>query len=158
MTNFEKYKDEILKIIETTRSGKAGIKDGILAPCNMINCSECSLNIDGSNCIHNFIKWLYEDDGEEHDGCNGCKYEYKGEDESPCTKCCNNYTSKFECRPKKTRQDEFLEHYPNVRRCYGVIDICPKDLDMHFNCRAQEYLSGGCTTCCQDYWLQEVEE
>lgn len=157
MANFEKHKNEIIKIIETSKSGIVGIKDGILVPCNMINCIECNLNIDGSNCIHNFIKWLYEDDGEERDRCNGCKYEYKREDESPCTECCNNYMSKWERRPKKTRQDEFLEHYPNAKRCYGVVDICPKDLDKHFCCRLQELLSGGCITCCQDYWFQEVE-
>ena len=157
MTNFEKYKDEILRIIEMTRSGIAGIKDGILAPCNMINCSECSLNIDGSNCIHNFIKWLYEDDGEELDGCDNCKYECKAKYESPCTKCHNNYTSKFECKPRKTRQDELLKLYPNIRKVNGVIDICPGDLNMYHPCRSEGPSGKGCVECIREYWLQEVE-
>ena len=155
MTNFEKYKEDILKSVNENCCSPAK-KDGVIVACAGLDCKKCDFG-DASKCRKNFLNWLYEDD-EEHDGCDGCKYEYKREDESPCTECCNNYTSKWERRPKQTRQDEFLEHYPNVRRCYGVIDICPKDLDMHFNCRAQESLSGGCTTCCQDYWFQEVEE
>ena len=162
MTNFEKHKNEIIKIIETSKSGIVGIKDGILVPCNMINCIECNLNIDGSDCIHNFIKWLYEDDGEvgiDTRDCNSCKYTNKTIHESPCSECRRSYPDKFEPKlEKKTRQDEFLELYPNVKKCYGVVDICPKDLDKHFYCRSQELLSGGCITCCQDYWFQEVEE
>ena len=153
MTNFEKYKDEILKITES--NSNLAKKDGVVVACAHLTCKDC--DFDGMDeCGKNQFKWLYEDDGEEHDGCDGCKYEYKGEDESPCTECCNNYTSKWKRRPKKTRQDEFSEHYPNVRkrRCNGVIDICPKDLNMRFNCR----LSEGCEICRRDYWLQEVEE
>lgn len=156
MTNFEKYKDEILRIATESNSNPAK-KDGVVVACEGLACTKCDFDGVGK-CRENRFKWLYEDDSEEPDRCDSCKYEYKREGESPCTECCNNYTSKWERRPKQTRQDEFLEHYPNVRRCYGVIDICPKDLDMHFNCRAQESLSGGCTTCCQDYWFQEVEE
>lgn len=157
MTNFEKYKNEVLKIIGTSRAGIAGIKDGILVPCNMVSCSECDLHGDDINCIHEFIKWLYEDDGEEPDGCDGCKYEYKGGDESPCTECSSNYTSKWERRPKKTRQDEFLEHYPDARMRNGVIDICPKHVDG--NCdRCRIYAKRPCIECHKDCWLQEVEE
>ena len=158
MTNFEKYKNEVLRILEVSECETPGVKNGILTMCDSMPCNECYFHGDDINCVHEFINWLYEDDGEEPDGCDGCKYEYKSEDESPCTECCNNYTSKWKCKPKKTRQDEFLEYYPNAKRCYGVVNICPKNLDMHFNCRAQESLSGGCTTCRQDYWLQEGEE
>ena len=158
MTNFEKYKDEILKIIETTRSGKAGIKGGIPTSCNMVSCSECEIkNRENSTCIHNFIKWLYEDDGEEHDGCNGCKYEYKGEDESPCTECCNNYASKWERRPKKTRQDEFLERYPDAALdSEGALKIAPCWIERAYSTSFCK--KAGCDTCQRDYWLQEVEE
>lgn len=34
----------------------------------------------------------------EHDGCNGCKYEYKTEYEFPCVECKYCYTDKFESR------------------------------------------------------------
>ena len=50
------------------------------------------------------------EEAEEQGGCIGCKYEHKSKDESPCTECCNNYLSNWERMPKKTRQDEFLEH------------------------------------------------
>lgn len=156
MTNFEKYKDEILRIV-TESHGNPAKKDGVVVPCIGLTCEECDFN-DRGDCDRDRFNWLYKDDGKEPDGCDGCKYEYKREDESPCTECCNNYMSKWKRKPKKTRQDKFLEHYPNVRKCKGVIDICPKDLDMHFYCRSQELLSGRCTTCCQDYWIQEVEE
>lgn len=157
MTNFEKYKNEILGITTESHSNIA-VKDGVIVACTGLDCSQCDF-LDGVvSCSENRFKWLYEDDSEDRDCCDGCKYEYKREDESPCTECCNNYTSKFERRLEPTRQDEFLELYPNVRKCHGVIDICPKDLDVHFYCRAQESLSGECTTCCQDYWFQEVEE
>lgn len=57
---------------------------------------------------------------------------------------------------KKTRQNEFLERYPNARKrnSNGVLDICPKGLDMRLDCKFAE----GCDICCQNYWLQEVEE
>lgn len=155
MTNFEKYKDEILRIATESNEAPA-MEGGMLTACRGLPCEECDFNED--NCVTSLFNWLYEDDGEKPDGCDGCKYEYKREDESPCTECCNNYTSKWERKPKKTRQDKFLECYPNVRKCKGVIDVCPKDLDMHFYCRTEDSHSGGCTTCCQDYWLQEVEE
>lgn len=158
MTNFEKHGKELLSFIRNHGSTPARIA-GVFASCSGSSCEDCEYDSITGSCIVSFIKWLYEDDGEEHDRCDGCKYEYKREDESPCAECRNNYMSKWERRPKKkTRQDEFLEMFPSAKRCYGVVDICPKDLDKHFCCRSQEFLSGGCTTCCQDYWLQEVEE
>lgn len=157
MTNFEKYKEELLSFIRNHRSTPARI-DGAFVSCRGSSCEDCEYDSIGG-CVVTFTKWLYEDDGEEHDRCDGCEYEYKRGDKSPCTECCNNYTSKWERRPKKkTRQDEFLERYPDAKKCYGVVNICPKDVDKHFYCRSQELLSGGCTTCHQDYWLQEVEK
>lgn len=72
--------------------------------------------------------------------------------------CRNNYMSKWERRPKKTRQDEFLEMFPNVELADSVIKICPKRLDGNYD-RCGIY--GGkisCIECHKDYWLQEVEE
>ena len=154
MTNFEKYKDEILRIATESNSNPAK-KDGVVVACEGLACTKCDFDGVGK-CRENRFKWLYEDDGEQELTCSSCKHASRDQEEYPCSRCSRGYADLFE--PKKTRQDEFLEHYPNAKKCYGVIDICPKDLDMHFNCRAQESLSGGCTTCCQDYWLQEVEE
>lgn len=156
MTNFEKYKEDILRIATENNSSPA-MKDGAVVACIGLNCKECDFN-DAGKCKENFFNWLYEDDGEEPDCCNGCKYECKAEYESPCTKCRNNYTSKFECKPRKTRQDELLELYPNIRKWNGVIDICPGDLDMYHYCRSEGPSGEGCIACIRDYWLQEVEE
>ena len=96
-------------------------------------------------------------DYEEHDGCDGCKYECKREDESPCTECCNNYASKWERRPKKTRQDEFLERYPDAALdSEGALKIAPCWIERAYSTSFCK--KAGCDTCQRDYWLQEVEE
>ena len=155
MTNFEKYKDEILKIV-TEIDGIPAKEDGAIVACEGLDCGKCDFN-NGGNCRKNQFNWLCEDDGEDSNCCDGCKYEYKGEDESPCTECCNNYVSKWERSPKKTRQDEFLERYPDARMLNGVIGICPKLVDV--NCdRCRIYVKRSCAECHKDYWLQEVEE
>lgn len=150
MTNFEKYKDEILKITES--NSNLAKKDGVVVACVDLDCKDC--DFDGiDECRKNRFNWLYE----EHDGCDGCKYGHKREDESPCTECRNNYMSKWERRPKKTRQDEFLKIFPNAMMLNGVIDICPKHVDG--NCaRCRIYAKRPCIDCHKDYWLQEVEK
>lgn len=154
MTNFEKYKDEILKITAMGNSTPA-MKDGMLVACKNLSCAECDFR--GSDCIWDRFKWLCEDDGEEHDGCDGCKYEYKRADESPCTECSMNYMSKFEPRPKKTRQDEFLEHYPDAALdSEGALKIAPCWIERAYSTSFCK--KAGCDTCQRDYWLQEVEE
>lgn len=152
MTNFEKYKDEIQRVI--TESGNtSAMKDRAVVACKGLRCAECDFR-EGS-CAWNRINWLLKDDGEEHDACKDCKYEYKNADESPCTECCNNYTSKWERRPKKTRQDEFLEHYPDAKKdVSGILAITPCSLGE----RKHQYCNDGtCWECKRDYWSQEVE-
>lgn len=62
-----------------------------------------------------------------------------------------------ELHPVKTRQSEFLKLYPNVAIKDGAIKLCPFNLNVHFNCRANsEQIS--CNTCRKEYWLKEVEE
>jgi hypothetical protein len=61
-----------------------------------------------------------------------------------------------ELHPVNTRQSEFLKIYPNAAINDGAIKLCPLDLNVNFNCRANsERIS--CNTCRKDYWLQEVE-
>ena len=156
MTNFEKYKDEILRIATESNSNPAK-KDGVVVACEGLVCTKCDFDGAGK-CRENRFKWLYEDDGEEHDGCDGCKYGYKREDESPCTECCNNYTSKWERKPKKTRQDEFLKIFPNAELADSVIKICPKHLDGNYDRCGNYEGKMPCIECQKDYWLQEVEE
>ena len=35
----------------------------------------------------------------EHDGCKGCKYQDKSEDEMPCLECMHNYTDEWQKKP-----------------------------------------------------------
>ena len=54
MTNFEKWKDEILKI---KRDGyEVAVKDGVPKPCVGI-CNQCEFE-GGSPCIAKFVDWL----------------------------------------------------------------------------------------------------
>ncbi len=156
MTNFEKYKNEIMKIATESNSNPAK-KDGVVVACEGLACTKCDFEGVGK-CRENRFKWLYEDDGEQELTCSSCKHASRDQEEYPCSRCSRGYTDLFEPKPKpkKTRQDEFLERYPNARKrnSNGVLDICPKGLDMRLDCKFAE----GCDICCQNYWLQEVEE
>ena len=57
--------------------------------------------------------------------------------------------------PAKTRQSEFLKHYPNARFFSGCLNACPMDVfgDTEINCNAQP-----CFECKKAFWLAEVEE
>ena len=57
--------------------------------------------------------------------------------------------------PVKTRQSEFLKHYPNARILFGYLNICPMDVfgDAEINCNNQP-----CLECKKAFWLAEVEE
>lgn len=152
MTNFEKYKDEILKIVNETHDIPA-MEDGHLQKCSLTSCQVCEFeDKDRNGCGGNFTKWLYENACEKPDGCNDCEYEYKRENESPCAECCNNYTSKWKYKSKKIKQDKLLEVFPKARMHNGIVDVCPKLLNISFDCEIQN-----CMVCSQNYWRQEVE-
>lgn len=58
--------------------------------------------------------------------------------------------------PVKTRQSEFLEHYPDARiLAHGCLNVCPMNVfsDTGINCNAQP-----CIECKKAFWLAEVEE
>lgn len=118
MTNFEKYKDDILGLPEDSC---ATVMNGKIVDCNEILCSQCDLPIDGetSKCSYRFMEWLYqeakpntedENCGKETESgkannnsqsCEDCKYDDRGEDEQPCVECCERYLLKFEPKPKE---------------------------------------------------------
>lgn len=153
MTNFEKYKDRILNIVRETNAYPA-IKNGAPVRCkDILGCEGCDLK--ETSCRTGFFEWLYEDDGKQELTCSSCKYEDKREDEYPCSQCSRNYTDLFKLKPKKTRQDEFLEHYPNAKKCKDILKICPAEVDIDYKV-CETYSE--CPDCRRDYWLQEVEE
>ena len=58
--------------------------------------------------------------------------------------------------PIKTRQSEFLKHYPDARiLAHGCLNACPMDVfsDAGINCNAQP-----CFECKKAFWLAEVED
>lgn len=160
MTNFEKYKDEILKIIETGCCCIA-VKNGKPVKCeSMPGCDNCELNTDGeSGCAFEFLKWAYEDDGEikkSMKGCAECAHASKTIHEYPCSECGRSYPDKFELKPKKTRQSEFLKAYPNAKLIDGkVLSVDPCLIDRTYN--TEDCIDGYCKLCKEKYWSQEVE-
>lgn len=60
--------------------------------------------------------------------------------------------------PRKTRQSEFLKHYPNAQLDYrGVIGIAPCDLDKTMQGKDDDCYYGNCDNCRREFWMQEVE-
>jgi hypothetical protein len=58
--------------------------------------------------------------------------------------------------PVKTRQSEFLKHYPDARiLAHGCLNVCPMNVfsDTGINCNAQP-----CIECKKAFWLAEVED
>ena len=58
--------------------------------------------------------------------------------------------------PIKTRQSEFLKHYPGARiSVHGCLNACPMDVfsDADINCNVQP-----CFECKKAFWLAEVED
>lgn len=62
--------------------------------------------------------------------------------------------------PRKTRQDVFLEQYPEVQLTGdGVISICPMCVSAAYRdengcCAA---VDNECIVCCREFWMHEVE-
>lgn len=115
MTNFEKYKDEILGIIESNDGGAAVVCGRPMACDEVVSCGDCSLGNEEGSCDALFIKWLYEevmfdcgendskleDSFEKTSSCENCRHDDKGTDEYPCAECCERYLLKFEPKPKR---------------------------------------------------------
>lgn len=57
--------------------------------------------------------------------------------------------------PAKTRQSEFLKHYPDAKIFSGCLNACPMDVfgDTEANCNHQP-----CYECKKAFWLAEVED
>ena len=57
--------------------------------------------------------------------------------------------------PIKTRQSEFLKHYPDAKILSGCLNACPRNVfgDIEINCNKQP-----CYECKKEFWLAEVEE
>ena len=59
--------------------------------------------------------------------------------------------------PRKTRQDVFLEQWPNAKCVGNILTICPQVVNMRFSCSTYSNLDIGCPDCRRKFWMQEVE-
>lgn len=58
--------------------------------------------------------------------------------------------------PRKTRQSEFLEQWPNcMMDDDGAVGMCPRNVDKNYICDVNR--SDGCPSCRREFWGQEVE-
>ncbi len=59
--------------------------------------------------------------------------------------------------PRKTRQDLFLEQWPNAKVFVdGILDICPIELDGHYSCKSTD-TKMRCQTCRREFWMKEIK-
>lgn len=56
--------------------------------------------------------------------------------------------------PRKTRQDVFLEQYPEASCVDNILVSCPKVIDKNFFCSKTCF---NCAECRREFWMQEVE-
>ena len=59
--------------------------------------------------------------------------------------------------PRKTRQDAFLEQWPNAQCIDGILVLCPGWIDTCFSCPIYGNNNVDCATCRHEFWMQEVE-
>ena len=60
MTNFERYRDEILEIIKSGSCIALDMHGNKVFACKNSFCEDCKFQ-DESDCTQSFIKWLYEE-------------------------------------------------------------------------------------------------
>lgn len=64
-------------------------------------------------------------------------------------------------KQKKTRQDVFLEQYPEAQKgSNGVLSVCPSAISSSYRVGGGKclYFSRGCTDCLREFWMAEVKE
>lgn len=58
--------------------------------------------------------------------------------------------------PRKTRQDVFLEQWPNcMMDDDGIVGMCPRNVDKMYACNLRRW--DECVDCRREFWMQEVE-
>ena len=66
----------------------------------------------------------------EYESCEFCKFEKCNSEEYPCRICKHAYDNMFVKKNSKTRQSEFLRHYPNAN-IEEVMEILPCTIDKY---------------------------
>ena len=96
------------------------------------------------------------------EGCKGCPLDEIMDKKSVCSVWCfANPEKAIEVveqwaaeHPAKTRQSEFLKHYPDARFSSGCLNACPRNIfdNTNIDCNEQP-----CYECKKTFWLAEVE-
>lgn len=113
---------------------KATIYDYVRLCKTVCGCENCPIGID-----HNGINV----------GCEELIENYTDIANEIILKWCKEH-------PVKTKQDKFLEMFPNAKidNCETSI-LCPRWVDKDFKC---DWRLLRCAECRKEYWLAEVEE
>lgn len=128
MTNFEKHRNEIERIVAS--KGSLAKVNGELRLCKDTICNDCEFNKAGVSCHSVFIQWAMEDE-EIDKSCRFCKYGDRVENEYPCIECTERYLNQFEPKPKE----------PELKPC----PFCGKDARMCHTGREHHYVQ--CVGC-----------
>lgn len=97
--------------------------------------------------------------------CKGCPADNYGERDTACImidkidaeKVVSIVEKWSKEHPRKTRQDVFLEQWPNVKiDNQGILLIDPCDLDNTMRGKDKDCYKG-CHECRCEFWMQEVE-
>lgn len=75
MLNGEKYRNQILEILNTHNDFAITKADKRIRACAGTNCSECLLNVKGMSCTGAMIKWLLSDECKESIKLSRLEYE-----------------------------------------------------------------------------------
>ena len=59
--------------------------------------------------------------------------------------------------PRKTRQDAFLEQWPNAQCIDGILVLCPGWIDTCFSCPIYGNNNVDCSACRHEFWMQGVD-
>lgn len=60
--------------------------------------------------------------------------------------------------PRKTRQDVFLEQYPEAEIDeQGYLQLCPRRISADCRSRIRLCTKRLCSDCCREFWMQEVK-
>ena len=63
-----------------------------------------------------------------------------------------------DAHPRKTRQDVFLEQYPEAEIDeQGYLPLCPRRISADCRSRVRLCTKRLCSDCCREFWMQEVE-
>ena len=94
------------------------------------------------------LAWMCEHDIYSSD----CDYESLVKAVETLVKAVEMWAAEY---PRKTRQDMFLEQWPNAAISEdGCLEVCPREVDTTYDYQS---CARECEDCCREFWMEEVE-